>query len=324
MLHRPVLLLISLPLFLAACGGGPAPVPTLAPSASTATLNGVRIIDDRTYQLGVSALDPAQAIVRTGTISQPHVSELSAGAATVQVCGQIQAQDVLTTAIALDSTGSMTRTDPDELRQQAAQAFIDRMTSSDRAAVLSFDDSTSPSAGLQVAYRWQDFTSDKALLSAAVSHATFAGGGTPLYDAIGDANTLLAGTNGTNKSMLVLTDGGDNASSSTSADVIAAARKSGARVYAVGLDSTGTLDFKALEQIASQTRGLFQKATDATQLKAYFDHVYNAVNAQGCLQLNFSVRPPVGSVVSGKVIFTVSVSGKADTALTLPFTVTVR
>ncbi len=286
----------------------------------------MRVIDASTYQLGVSALDGTQGIVRTGTLTLPRVTDLSAGAATAQVCGQIQSQDVLTTAITLDSTGSMADTDPGNLRQQAAQTFVDRMTPKDRAAVLSFDDGTAASAGLQVAHQWQDFTSDKALLSAAVERATFAGSGTPLYDAIGDAGTLLSASGGSNRSVLVLTDGDDNSSTSLTSPsaVIAAAAKTGVRVYAVGLDSTDTLNFTALEQIASRTGGLFQKASDAAQLKDYFDHMYNAINAQGCLQLTFTSRPPVGTDVTGHVTFTVSAPGRSDVQLTLPFTVTVR
>lgn len=317
---------LTLPLLLAACGGAGTP-PTVTPSvpaAQSATLGGVRVIDTRTYQLGVSALDGANGIVRTGTLSAPTVSQLSAGQATVSVCGQIQAQDVLTTAISLDSTGSMVDTDPQELRQKAAQAFVDRMSSSDRAAVLSFDSSTLPNAGLNVSHLWQPFTNDRALLTAGIANATFAGGGTPLYNAALDANTLLGQTTGGNKNVLLLTDGANNQGTATPADVIAAAKKSGTRVFAVGLDRSGFLDFSDLETIASQTGGLFQKATDAAQLKDYFDHMYNAVSAQGCLQLNFTALPVAGTTVTGTVSFTVSNSGRADAKLSLPFTFTAR
>ena len=324
-------LLLTFPLLLAACNStdqkpSPPPPPpgSSQPAAQTATLNGVRVIDPSTYQLGVSAIDSTQAIVRNATLSKPTVSALSAGQATAQVCGQIQSQDVLTTAIALDSTGSMASTDPGRLRQKAAQTFAGRMTSSDRAAVLSFDSATSPTVGLSVAHLWQDFTGDQALLTSGIDHATFEGGGTPLYDAIIDANSLLKGTTGTNRSVLILTDGSDNASAHSPSDVIAAAKAQGTRVFAVGLDSSNSLNFSELERVASETGGLFQKASDAKQLTTYFDHVYNAVSAQGCLQLNFTVRPIAGTNVTGTLGFTVSNSGKDDAQLSVPFTLTVR
>ncbi|GGO27208.1 hypothetical protein GCM10008949_18650 [Deinococcus humi] len=287
-------------------------------------MNGVRIIDASTYQLGVSALDASKTVVRTGTISTPTLSELSAGSATVQVCGQIQSQDVLTAAIALDSTGSMADNDPSALRKGAALSFVDRMTVSDQATVLSFDTATTPTNGLDAAHVWQDFTSDKTLLRTAVAQATFDGGGTPLYDAINDANTLLTGKTGANKSILVLTDGEDNSSGTPLSDVIARAKQSGVRVFAIGLDAEDYLDFTELENIASQTGGLFQKASDAAQLTAYFDNVFNAVNAQGCLQLNFTVKPATGTTVTGKISFTIAASGKADAQLNVPFSLTVR
>lgn len=186
-----VLAVLSLPLLLAACGGATSTVNPGPPAAQSVTLNGVRVIDASTYQLGVSALDGSQGIVRSGTLSQPRLSDLSAGQATAEVCGQIQVQDVLTTAITLDSTGSMQDTDPMKVRQQAAQTFVGRMSAADRAAVLSFDTGTAPSAGLRVAHLWQDFTGDQALLKTGIGKATFAGGNTPLYTAISDADTLL-------------------------------------------------------------------------------------------------------------------------------------
>jgi len=325
MTHRTLnpLLPLCLPLFLAACQGPPAPPVTLLPAASSATINGARVLDDRTYQLGVSALDGTQ-VLTNATLSSPVVTTISAGQASATVCGQIQGQDVLTTAITLDSTGSMVDTDPQQLRKQAAQAFVRRMTSKDRAAVLSFDTGSYPSTGLQAAYVWQPFTADQSLLNAGIDHATFAGGGTNLYDAVIDADTLLRSGTGSNRNILVMTDGADNSSSAVPDDVIAAAKKDGVRVFAVGLDTTNTLGFADLERIASQTGGLFQKATDAAQLKDYFDHMYNAVTAQGCLQLNFTALPTPGTVVTGTVAFTVSSPGKQDASFTLPFTFTAR
>ena len=317
-------LVLTLPLLLAACGNVSQKAVPADAAAKTATVNGVRVIDASTYQLGVSALDNAQAIVRTATLSSPSVTGLSAGQATAQVCGQIQSQDLLTTAIALDSTGSMQDTDPGMLREQAAKAFVGRMAAGDQAAVLSFDSATPATAGLDVAHLWQGFTGDRGLLTAGIEHATFVGGGTPLYDAILDADTLVSQTTGSNRSVLVLTDGADSDSIYSPTDVIALAKANGTRVFAIGLDSANTLDFSDLERIASETGGLFQKAGDAAQLTGYFDHVYNAVSAQGCVQLNFTVPPAPGSTVSGILAFTASVDGKVDAPLSVPFTFTAR
>ena len=110
---------------------------------------------------------------------------------------------------------------------------------------------------------------------------------------------------GSDKSVLLLTDGSNNSGTAKPADVIAAAKRSGTRVFAVGFDSSGSMDFSDLETIVSQTGGLFQKATDAAHLKDYFDHMYNAVSAQGCLQLNFTVLPVASTTVTGTVSFTV-------------------
>lgn len=318
------LALTTLALTLASCGGGnPSITVPTEPAATTGTINGVRFIDASTYQFGFTPLNGA-AIVGTATLKAVTVKDLSAGAATARVCGNVQAQDVVTAALSLDSTGSMSSTDPGELRNAAAKAFVDRMGAQDRAAILSFDTSTLPSAGLQASYLWQDFTGDKTLLTKAVDQATFIGGGTPLYDAMLDASALLAASGAKGARALMLTDGQDTELSASPADVIAAANKNATPLYIIGLDAQDTLDFRDAEDIAARTGGLFQKATSAGQLQKFFDNVYNAFRAQGCVELNFSQKPAAGTSVTGTLVITVAAADRKDSAVEVPFTVDVR
>lgn len=314
---------LTLTLTLSACGGGGSTAPT-TPAATSGTINGVRVLDANTYQVGFTPLDGTQ-VVSTATLTSVTVTDLSAGAATASVCGNVQGQSVISTAITLDSTGSMSFTDPNQLRRDAAKAFVARLRSSDTAAVLSFDTDTTPSAGMNAAYQWQAFTSDKTALNTAIDKATFDGGATPLYDAVIDASKLAKANAGSGKpGVLVLTDGEDNSSSADVAAAIAAAKANGTAVYAIGLDAGSSLAFTDLQNLASQTGGLFQIATDAKQLQTFFDQVFNSFVAQGCVQINFTNKPAANTVITGKLHITVSAANRKDAVIDAPFSITVR
>ncbi|GGS28452.1 vWA domain-containing protein [Deinococcus knuensis] len=305
---------------LASCDRTSAPT---IPAATTGTVNGVRIVNDTTYQVGFTPLNNTD-IVTNGKLDSATVKTISAGTATARVCGQVQVQDTITAAISLDSTGSMDSNDPTALRRDAAKRFITRMSSQDRAAVLSFDGGTRPNANLGVSYLWQDFTSDKTLLNTGVDNATFAGGGTPLYGAIVDGSTIVKASGGTNGSLLILTDGEDNAYVNQYQQAIDTARANGTKVYAIGLDAQNNLDFSALEDIAATTGGLFQKANDAAALDGFFDRMYNAFRAQGCVELVFTQKPAAGTEVTGTLNIVISAADRKPATVEVPFAFTVR
>ncbi|MBZ9749407.1 VWA domain-containing protein [Deinococcus sp. HMF7604] len=313
-----------LTLFLAACQRGtptpavPLPATPTVPAATTGTVNGVRIVDASTYQVGFTPLSDKD-IVANGQLKAVTVRSLSAGTATASVCGQVQVQDAITVTINLDSTGSMVDNDPGKLRRAADQAFVTRMTAQDRAAVLSFETYTSASTGLLASRLWQDFSADKPLLNAAIAKATFEGGSTQVYDAIVDASKLAPmGT------ALILTDGEDNSSRNSAQKAIDEAKKNGTKVFVIGLDARNTLNFRALEDITAATGGLFQKTGSAADLQCFFDRMYNAFRAQGCVQLSFTQKPAAGTAVTGTLSVTVGAPDRRDAQVDVPFTLTVR
>ncbi|WP_309573364.1 vWA domain-containing protein [Deinococcus sp.] len=321
MLSRLPLILVSVTLLLPTCSSGSGPSPTV-PAATTGTVNGVRVIDAPTYQFGFTSLDGA-ALVGTAILKAAAISDLSAGAATAGVCGQMQSQATITATLSLDSTRSMKDTDPTNLRA-AALAFVNRMGRGDRAAVLSFDTLTPPSGSLEASYLWQEFTADRALLGTAITSATFANGGTPLYAAMIDASTFLKASGSTNPRALILTDGVDNSSLAPPDEAVRTAGTNGTPLYIIGLDAGGTLNFTAAENLATRTGGLFQKATDAAQLQPFCHRTYNAFRAQGCVQVDFTQKPATGTVVTGKLNVTVGAASRMDAVVSTPFTVTVR
>ena len=106
--------------------------------------------------------------------------------------------------------------------------------------------------------------------------------GTALYDAVKQASEALSATPAQQRVIVLLTDGASDHDAATLDQAVAAAQKAGVDVYPIGIatDPTATA---ALQQIAKDTGGTFNIATDSSALP----DVYNAINDQ--LGSTFSV-----------------------------------
>jgi hypothetical protein len=168
-----------------------------------------------------------------------------------------------------DSSGSMRDNDPGRQgRVDAARAFIDVVHGSLEVAVLDFG--AGRSDGLDASRILQPFTDDQALLEKALEGLADRGG-TPMYEALGDAISVLdreqrAGA------VVLLTDGLANGSH---ASVITRAKSTGVPIYAVGLGSN--LDFGVLRELGIETGGAFVDAADRRALAAAFQGVGTGV-----------------------------------------------
>ncbi len=300
---------------LTACGGSQT---STAPESkiASATFNGVSKIDPvaGTAQLSISALDKDKNVLETGTISEVTATinnflggSFTASQVSASVCGNIASKSAtnsaLHAALTLDSTGSMTDSDPNQLRDDAAKSFLTRLGSDDQVAVNSFDTSTDATVPYTAVKVWQDFTSDKALLETAITSATFENGGTNVWDAGVDSIQLLKTASGDNKMVVLFTDGEDNASTKEPIDVISEANLAGVAVYTIGLGTT--LSFADLVTLSSSTGGTFNQVAEAKDLQGLFDNVFNASQAAGCVALSFTPAPPSGTTISGTVSFKV-------------------
>ena len=311
--HGIIAALITL-LAVAGCGSN-----RFAPAK--VTLNGYTIDrDSGTVSFNLSAFNYADELITGGIVENPSVTiteardasgnRISGVSATARVCGNITSHDAILAVVTLDSTGSMEYNDPSGLRSDAAKAFIDRLGAGDLAAVASFDTSTTPTPGFSAIHIWQDFTSDKESLKEAVDDATFNGGGTNLWDAVvDDVDLLMTRQSSAEKVALVLTDGADTSSSHSSAYAADYARTNGVKVYMIGLGDPDSLDFSEMQNVATETGGLFAAASDPEQLSEMFDGMFNATKASFCISVQFSVNgapPAPGTTISGTLSFVVN------------------
>jgi hypothetical protein len=296
------------------------PTNPTGPIPVKATFNGVRKIDAATgnAQISVSALDKDNRLLPSGTITEPTVTVSSATSsglnsratfqATSNVCGSIASSaGNLTVLLTFDGSGSMSDTDPKELRNQAAKSFVDRMGSSDQAMVGSFSTLVSlPPIS--------DLTSDKVKLKAAIDKATYASGGTNLWGAAFESANLIATASGSSKIAIIFTDGEDTSGRYTPSEVIANATAKGIKIYMVGFGVS--INATEMTQVANGTNGIYRGVGTASDLKDLFNTTFNAATSSGCIEMKFSPTPVVGTTVSGTVQFKVN-----GTALNTPFTI---
>lgn len=194
----------------------------------------VNHVDDTSWprvKVSVTVTDPVSNSPIIGLTERDFVLTANGGGQTASVSqpgGSSSSPSA--TVLVLDRSGSMEGDDDDDQPlndlKSAADVFISSLSTSDVAKIISFASYVTEDTG---------FTSDKSALLSAV-YALASGGDTALYDAVESAVNAVASRPESRKAVIVMTDGGENASESASLDsVIALAQSRGILVYAVGL-----------------------------------------------------------------------------------------
>ncbi|MBR9974891.1 MAG: VWA domain-containing protein [Bacteroidetes bacterium] len=168
----------------------------------------------------------------------------------------------ISVSLVFDASGSMQGAG-NAGAKQAGHTFIDLMDGLiDEAALLHFT---------QVVTTQQQMTADRALLHTA-TEALPAFGATAVWDGT-YAGIIELINNGRNqcRAVIVLTDGGDNSSTRTVAEIISRANRNRIRVYTVGLGTS--INATELEQIALLTGGRYYQTPDASQIAAIYTEI---------------------------------------------------
>ncbi len=160
-----------------------------------------------------------------------------------------QHEDVpATVGLVVDHSGSMAARRLQVI--EAAQTFVQVSNPQDHEFVVNFSNSLSLGLPKNVA-----FTNDVNALLSALSTPT-AGGQTALYDALLVAMDHIQKASD-KKALLLISDGGDNASHHKFSDVLRAAQESNVTIYAVGLLDENSADQnpQVLKKLADETGG---------------------------------------------------------------------
>ena len=157
----------------------------------------------------------------------------------------------VTVGLVIDASGSM-RGNRD-LILAAASTFASAGHPNDELFALTFNDRVQRALPAE-----RPFTSDPRVFHHALADRIAARGRTALYDAISDGLDYVARGARDRKVLIVVSDGGDNASTTTLKDVVEKAQASAAVIYAVALvDGIGGRDSnpKRLRQLAQSSGG---------------------------------------------------------------------
>jgi hypothetical protein len=170
----------------------------------------------------------------------------------------------------LDQSGSISSTDPGNLRLQAAKIFLGKLGTGDQVVVGAF--ASSGSLPFEIT-QYENFTSDgRSYFPTIDMLASKEGGGTPLYKATVAAVRSTAETAPTaNRAALIFTDGDDTGGGWTIDQVIAEANNLSVPLHMVGLGSSTKTE--VLARMAYQTGGTFMQAANAGELIALYGNL---------------------------------------------------
>lgn len=203
-----------------------------------------------------------------------------------------------TVGLVIDNSGSMRRKRSDVA--DAAIAFAESSNAKDEIFIVNFNERVSLGlpAGLP-------FTSDIDQLRAALAN-TRAEGKTALYDALAMALKHLEIGTHQRKALVVLSDGGDNASSRQESEVLAMAEQSNATIYTIDIDDPDDPDRnpKALQQMAGLTAGGAYRPKTLDELPDVWRKIAGGIRSQYTIGYSSKNRNRDGTFRNVKVIAT--------------------
>ncbi len=165
---------------------------------------------------------------------------------------------------AIDSSGSMSTNDRNNVRKKVTKNFVDQLTEFDRAAVIDFDSYATVNC---------NFTNNKSTLYSAISKIN-SSGGTNLNIGISTALSLFENQTDSNdklKTIVFLTDGSGYYSEDTTMKSI----EMDVKIYTVGLGANNNaINEDVLKKIATMTGGEYFFADEANELYTIFDSIY--------------------------------------------------
>jgi VWFA-related protein len=203
-----------------------------------------------------------------------------------------------TVGLVIDNSGSMRRKRSDVI--DAALAFAESSNPQDEIFIVNFNERVF--MGLPVGMK---FTSDLATLRTALAN-TRAEGKTALYDGVSAGlKHLQAGTH-QRKALVVLSDGGDNASGASEKAVLSLAEESNATVYTIEIEDPDDKDQnpKVLEDLARLTAGEAYRAKSLDELPGIWLKIAGGIRDQYTIGYISKNRAHNGTFRNVKVIAT--------------------
>lgn len=176
----------------------------------------------------------------------------SRGRPTLGRTREVEAPAAPRTVLAIDTSGSMKNAI--ELAKSAAADFVRSLRPGSEVAVVAFGDRPTVIT---------DFTADVGAVLRSIASITVEDDAqTTLYDGVRRANRLLGqGPDDVPRSIVVLSDGEDTLSRSTSRETMADLERTGVTTWAVALEGTESVDPEALARLTGSADRVLSAAT---------------------------------------------------------------
>ena len=202
---------------------------------------------DRAYVLSL----PSEAYLPPGAVVVRENGKIVKGVTVVPASTAQSGQ--FGVVLVIDASNSM-RGDAIAGATAAARAFADNRQPGQSFAIVTFNKKTNVALPL---------TTDSEAIDAVLAAPPTLAHDTHLYDAVGQAVSMLEDGNVTVRSVVVLSDGADTGSGQSLEEVSSAAQAAGVRVFTVGLRS-GAFDPTALQDLARQAGGQYSARPSST------------------------------------------------------------
>lgn len=224
----------------------------------------------------------------------------------------------------IDQSGSITSTDPYDLRVQASKEFLSLVenTGSDWVSLASF-------ASTLTYYNNSTFTKDgSSLFSDVDGLAGNEGGSTYLYQSMDNVvdftrDFVTNSAPATDPFVIVFTDGQNNGPGTVETSITNAQNK-GVKIVTVGL-STGTNQAE-LTKLAAETDGLFFWAREATQLASSFTKIGDILKGNAnVIRIQWTVNTtPAAFNVNRSITSIINIETNQGDLVEIPFTVNIN
>lgn len=189
----------------------------------------------------------------------------------------------ISTALIVDSSGSMTSNDPQNRRRAGANAYVTASLPDDEVGVVDFDDSArvlSPAVAVGP---------NRKALTDAIARID-SSGGTDLGAGLTSGCSLLQSAGGGRRAAIFLTDG-----QGSYADQSSCYRSRGWPIFTIGLGSG--VDRTLLSRIATETGGRYLQLDSSTNLVCEFQQIRSQIAGTGRRDCT-----PTGSISQGQTL----------------------
>ncbi len=226
-----------------------------------------------------------------------------------------QSMDIV---LVLDTSGSMKKTDPNNLRSEASELFVSLLKDQSRVALVTFDTTAKTLSGLR------KLENERKVLFDRLNLITSLGAWTDLREAVRHSYQILKSSSEKEKAIILMTDGkmdigkaglDKEATTELIEEIIPEVRKKGIKIYTIAFTRLSDISF--LKLIALKTKGFFYLAEKDTDIHITYTNIFNHMTSPEALPIEGDKFYVDLSVKEMTIVITKAHSG-ADITLVTP------